>query len=55
MNFAKEGGREGCPVNRRFKPGKMDDESLQLDVHLFFFFGELRSARPVDSIQGDTR
>ena len=33
MNCAEERGREGCLLNRRFKPSKMEDKSLQSDIH----------------------
>ena len=35
MNFAEERGSEGCPVNRRFKTGEVDNKSLQSDKHPF--------------------
>jgi hypothetical protein len=35
MNFAKESGRESSPVNRSFETSKMNDESLESDMHIF--------------------
>ena len=35
MNFAEESGSEGCPVNRSFETSKVNDKSLESDMHTF--------------------
>jgi hypothetical protein len=51
MNFTEEGGRKGCPINRSFETGKVDDEGLH--VRHFTYFGGARFVHPVDNIQDD--
>ena len=35
MNFAEESGSEGTPVNRSFEASKVDDKSLESEMHTF--------------------
>ena len=35
MNFLEESRSEGAPVNRSFEAGKVDDKSLESEMHTF--------------------